>query len=259
MMISINRNLGLRILSYLILIFSLYFLTTLVDYKWDWYRIPRLLGYFEYGRFISGELLKGFFKTIEIAFLSIFSALMVGSFAAILSFSPLSSLQIIYKAYIFSFRNTPLIIQILINYFIVGHIYNLSAYWVAVGTLALFEGSYVAEILRGGFGGISKEQWLAGYSLGLSRCQVFGRVILPQTVPVVLPPLGNIVVSTVKDSSLLSVISIYELTFEAQKAVSESFLTFEIWWTVAVLYFIINIIITILVRFLEIKSMRWKR
>ncbi len=245
-------------LALLSLITITYLLLSLINYKWEFGRLTKFLLFIEDNRIIFGSLIKGLFLTIEISLLSIFLAIIIGSLTAIGQLSHFYSIKLLCKFYITTIRNTPLMIQILINYFLIGHTFNIDGYWMAVITLALFEGSYISEIIRGSILSIDKQQWLTGYSLGMNRFQVLIKVILPQSYPIILPAMGNILVSTVKDSSLLSIISIYEMTFEAQKAVSETFMTFEVWFTVAFLYFSINIVIVMLTNIVEKRLSRWK-
>ncbi|MGB9730774.1 MULTISPECIES: amino acid ABC transporter permease [Calditerrivibrio] len=249
---SDKKNLN-RATAVIIFFIIAYFLFNRLDYRWDLQRLLRFIYYVQDNSLYAGTLIKGLLATIKISFLSIFLGILIGVVVAFGSQFPLYSIKTICKIYILTIRNTPLMTQILINYFVVGKIFNINGFWVAVFTLSLFEGSYIAEIIRGSILSIDKQQWLSGYALGMSRFQVLKNVILPQSYPIIIPSLSNILVSTVKDSSLLSIISIYELTFEAQKAVSETFMTFEIWFMVAFLYLSINIIITLLLKFVEKK------
>jgi len=259
MIINSDKKFLNRFLAIIIFIIITYLLFNRVDYRWDLQRLIRFIFYVQDNNLYLGTLIKGLMATIEISFISIFLGIGIGIVVAFGSLSPFYSIKTICKIYILTIRNTPLMTQILINYFVVGNIFHINGFWVAVFTLSLFEGSYISEIVRGSILSIDKQQWISGYALGMSRLQVLKKVILPQSYPIIIPSLSNILVSTVKDSSLLSIISIYELTFEAQKAVSETFMTFEIWFMVAFLYLSINIIITILLKLLEKKFMRWRR
>jgi polar amino acid transport system permease protein len=107
--------------------------------------------------------------------------------------------------------------------------------------LSLFEGAYAAEIFRAGITSIHRSQWEAAYSLGLSVSHTYLRVVLPQAIRRMLPPLTSQAISLIKDSALVSTIAIYDLTLEGQVIVSETFLTFEIWFTVAAIYLLLTV------------------
>ena len=93
------------------------------------------------------------------------------------------------------------------------------------------------EIVRGGIAGIPKGQWDAGFALGMNRYQIFMNIILPQALRNILSPLAGQFISTIKDSAIMSVISIQELTFHGMEVMATTFLTFEVWITITVLYF----------------------
>jgi polar amino acid transport system permease protein len=118
---------------------------------------------------------------------------------------------------------------------------DISAFTAAVLTLSLFEGAYASEIFRAGIQSVQIGQWEAAYSLGLSRFDTYRKIILPQAIRRILPPLTGVAVSLVKDSALASTIAVYELTQQGQLVIADSFLTFEIWFTVAAIYLAVTI------------------
>jgi len=120
--------------------------------------------------------------------------------------------------------------------------------------LSLFEGSYAAEIIRSGIVSLPRGQWEASYSLGLGSFDTYRSVILPQAIRRVLPPLAGQAVSLIKDSSLVSTIAIYDLTMQGQKIVAETFLAFEVWFTVAAIYLVITFGLSMAVRTMEKRS-----
>ena len=138
-------------------------------------------------------------------------------------------------------RGTPLLVQIFIVYVFIGTVLNLSREFAGVAALALFTGAYVAEIVRAGVQSIARGQNEAARSLGLNASQSMRHVILPQAFKRVLPPLAGQFISLVKDTSLVSVIAITELTKSGREAITTSFSTFEIWFCVAGLYLLINL------------------
>lgn len=240
-----------RFFSILLFILTIYLLISDIDYFWQWERVTKYIFSLEDGKLRMGILLKGVLITIKISIVAFVIATMLGVIFAVFRISNYRSLRIFGFVYVETIRNTPLLVQILFSYFIISHIFDLDGFYVAVVTLSLFEGAYIAEIVRGAIVSIERGQWDAGTALGMNRFKLLRYIIFPQALPSIIPPLGNILVTTVKDSSLLSVISIYELTFQAQKIVSETFLTFEIWFLVALIYFLINIIIIRLLRYFE--------
>jgi len=119
--------------------------------------------------------------------------------------------------------------------------------------LTLFEGAYTSEIFRGGIISIHKGQWEAAYSLGMSNYDMYRDIILPQAVRRVLPPLTNQAITLIKDSALVSLVSLADLTQKARIAIAQSFMAFEIWFTTAGIYLVITVTLSIIVSRLEKK------
>jgi polar amino acid transport system permease protein len=117
--------------------------------------------------------------------------------------------------------------------------------------LSLFEGAYASEIFRAGIVSISRGQWEAGYSLGLNTFHTYRTIILPQAIRRILPPLTSQAISLIKDSALVSTIAIYDLTMQAQAIISETFLTFELWFTVAAMYLGVTLTLSVIVNKME--------
>ena len=132
-----------------------------------------------------------------------------------------------------------------------GPILGMDRFTSAILALSLFEGAYASEIFRSGIVSIEKGQWEAAYSLGLNTIQSYRTVILPQAVRRILPPLTGQAVSLVKDSALVSTIAIFDLTMRGQAIVAETYLTFEIWFTVAGLYLSMTVLLSMTVRVME--------
>jgi polar amino acid transport system permease protein len=153
--------------------------------------------------------------------------------------------------YLESIRNTPLLIQIFLIYFVLSPILGLERFGSAVLALSLFEGAYASEIIRAGILAISPGQWEAASALGLSRAQAYRHIILPQALRQMLPPLTSQGISLIKDSALVSTIAIYDLTMQGQQIIAESFLTFEVWFTIAAIYLALTLLLALLVNYLE--------
>jgi polar amino acid transport system permease protein len=127
----------------------------------------------------------------------------------------------------------------------------LSPFVSALIALGLFEGAYIAEIVRAGIQSIEKGQWEASNALGLSRWQRLRHIILPQALPRILPPAAGQFISTIKDSSIVSVISIQELTFQGTELMATTYLTFELWITITGIYLLMALSLSLIVSRIE--------
>jgi polar amino acid transport system permease protein len=222
-----------------------------LGYDWQWYRVPRFLLSTEGGVWTAGPLLQGLLVTLEISALSLVCTLVLGLTAALFRLSASFTARALARGYLELIRNTPLLIQIFFVYFVLSPVLDIGAFASAVLALSLFEGAYAAEILRAGIVSLHRGQWEAAHSLGLGAFDTYRYVILPQAVRRVLPPLAGQAISLIKDSSLVSTIAIYDLTMQGQKIVSETFLAFEIWFTVAAIYLVMTFGLSLAVRALE--------
>ncbi|MCB4204377.1 amino acid ABC transporter permease [Deferribacterales bacterium Es71-Z0220] len=188
--------------------------------------------------------MKGLFITLEVSAISLILSFIFGLFSALFSISNSFMLKFLSTFYVETIRNTPLLIQIFFNYFVISPIFDISPFVTAILTLSLFEGAYASEIIRGGINSIPLGQYEAARSLGLTEYQMYRFIVLPQALKNVAPPLASQGISLIKDSSLISTISVYELTLYGQAIVSETFLSFEVWFTIALIYLIINVILS---------------
>lgn len=199
----------------------------------------------------AGPLLWGLLNTLWISVLAGAAGLLIGLFTGLCRLSRNPTLRDLSTVYVELVRGTPLLVQIFIFYFFIGTVLNLSREFAGVAALALFTGAYVGEIVRSGVQSIVKGQNEAARSLGLSTPQAMRHVILPQAFKRVLPPLAGQFISLVKDTSLVSVIAITELTKSGREAITTSFSTFEIWFCVAALYLLINLPLSQIANHLE--------
>jgi len=255
-MISVRKALVFDSLKYLFFIGVLAFILVLgssnMNYNWQWYRVPGyIISRSADGSIKPGLLLSGLWITIKISVVSLVLAFIIGMVTALLRLSTSFAAKVIARVYLELIRNTPLLIQLFVIYFVLAPVFNISPFNSAVITLSMFEGAYASEIIRSGINAIPKGQWESAYSLGLSTIDTYVFIILPQTIKQVLPPLTNQAVSLIKDSALVSTIAIYDLTMAGQAIVSRTFLTFEIWFTVALMYLIMTISISAFVHYLE--------
>ncbi len=222
-----------------------------LGYHWHWYRVPAYLVETEGSGLHLGPLLKGLIVTLKISALSLVLAFALGLITALLRLSSSFLGQLLSRAYLETVRNTPLLVQLFFIYFVAAPILGIEAFTSAVLALSLFEGAYASEIFRSGIVSISGGQWDAARSLGLSTWHIYRHVILPQALRRILPPLTGQGISLIKDSALVSTIAIYDLTMQGRAIISETYLVFEIWFTVAAIYLALTFSLSLVVRRLE--------
>lgn len=212
-----------------------------MGYEWQWQRVGPFLGEWEDGDFYPGPLLSGLLVTLQVALLSLVGTLVVGCSVVSLRLLPSRLGPWLAVTYLALVRTTPQLVQLYILYFLLGPMLGLAPLACAVLSLSLYQGAFTAEVLRAGIQAIPSGQWEAARSLGLARAITLRKVILPQLVRIVLPPLTNELVSLIKHSALVSVIAIFDLTNEGRTLVADTFLTFEVWFTVAALYLLLTL------------------
>ncbi|BCS87038.1 amino acid ABC transporter permease [Pseudodesulfovibrio sediminis] len=267
--------------------FIAYKAVTGLNYHWNWSVIPQFLLRFDEPTqsWKPGLLTLGLFATIR---LSIWSGLLAISLGTLIGFFRVSrSLfkRLIAGTYVGLIRNTPPLVLIFIFYFFIGDqimtllhmdnfIYAMNPetkdvlsylfgpmnrfpqFVSALITLALFEAAYIAEIVRAGIESIDPGQWEASTGTGMTKAQAMRHVIFPQAIQRMLPALAGQFISIVKDSAIVSVISIEELTFQAQQLMTTTYRSFEIWTLVFVMYFILTFLCSLAVRRLELTMKR---
>ncbi len=204
----------------------------------------------------AGPIAWGVWVTVKLSLVAGIFAILLGTLAGLARLSPNPALRNLAVTYVELIRGTPLLVQIFIVYFFIGTVLNLDRFTAGVAALAVFTGAYVAEIVRAGISSIHKGQMEAGRSLGMTSAQTMRYVILPQAFKRVLPPLAGQFINLIKDSSLVSVISITDLTKAGREVVSSTFSPFEVWFTVALLYLVLTGTLSFLVRRLEVKYAR---
>ncbi|WP_333005326.1 amino acid ABC transporter permease [Vibrio coralliilyticus] len=230
-----------------------------IDYQWQWHRVPDYIAFYEEGQWWPAELLEGLWVTIKISAWSLLFTLLIGMLTALLKLSQSVVGRTIANTYIELIRNTPLLVQIYLLYFVFGPVIGLDRFATAILALSLFQGAYTAEIFRGGLNSIPKGQFEAARSLGLSPFSTYYDVIFPQLLQRTLPPLTNEVVSLVKNSSIVSVMAIFDLTTEGRNIVSETAMPFEIWFSVAAIYLLLTLSLSGISAWLEHKlGAQWR-
>jgi len=250
-----RRNHLLDISAYLVLMVGLVLFVLKgaeeQGYYWQWFRIPNFLYKFDDGRFITGPILQGLKITLKITWISLLLTYIIGLVTALMRLSNSLIARGVARIYLELARNTPLLVQIFFMYFVAAPILDIDRFTAGVLALSLFEGSYASEIYRSGIVAVNKGQWEASYTLGLSTYQSYLYIILPQAIRRILPPLTSQAVSLIKDSSLVSVIAIYEMTMYANEIASETFLVFEIFFTIAAIYLALALVLSQIVAYFE--------
>ncbi|MBC8554805.1 MAG: amino acid ABC transporter permease [Candidatus Brocadiales bacterium] len=182
-------------------------------------------------------MLKGLLRTIVISSYGLCLGALFSILLAIAMIMGPPSLQFMAKSFSDFFRSTPFLIQLFGIYFGLPSLgITLEPFYAAVLTMALHSSAYLGEVLVSGYNAIPNEQMLASQLLGLKRWQSIRHIILPQMVPLITAPSLNTIVATIKDSSIVSVISVYELTMQAQQLISTTFRPFEFYFLTAILY-----------------------
>lgn len=225
--------------------------TESLGYNWQWYRVPRYLYTFEDGHLAAGPLIQGLMITFQLSGISLVLSFAFGLTAALFRLSDSVAARVLARGYLELIRNTPLVVQLFFIYFVLSPVIGIERFFSAVLALSLFEGAYASEIFRAGIVSIHKGQWEAAYSLGLGRFDTYRCIVLPQAIRRILPPLTSQGISLIKDSALVSMIAVYDLTMQGQVIIAETFLTFELWFTVAAIYLAVTLTLSVLVNFLE--------
>lgn len=185
--------------------------------------------------------MKGMGLTLELSFVSLILAMFIGLFSCLMNISKFAPFRWISQVYINIIRGTPLLVQAFFFYFGVTQALGIRmpAFTAGVIALSLNAGGYLSEIFRGGIQAISVGQMEAARSLGMSRTAAMFRIILPQAIRIVVPSVVNQCCITIKDTSIISVIGLAELTMAGSQIIARTYRSFEIWIVVGVLYFII--------------------
>jgi len=199
----------------------------------------------------AGPLLMGLWTTLWLSAASSVIGLIIGLVTGLCRVSGNLTLRSLSIAYIELIRGTPLLVQIFIFYFFLGTVLDISRILAGISALAIFAGAYVAEIIRAGIQSIPKGQMEAARSLGMNVPQAMIYIILPQAFKRTLPPLAGQFISLIKDSSLVSVIAITDLTKSGREVITSTFATFEIWFVVAFLYLLLTSVLSQLIAWVE--------
>lgn len=246
-------------------------LVRLGGYQWNWAVIGRYMIRYDQaaGRWRPNVLLNGFLTTIRLSVWSAILATAIGLVMGVLATRRRLLARLITRTYVEFARNTPPLVLVFLFYYFLGEQIiailglerwiaglgttgtrlvtvlaapprQLPAFVSAVATLGIFEGAYLTEIVRAGIQSVPRGQWEAGYALGFSSMDRYRFIVLPQAWRVVLPAAVGQFISIIKDSSIVAVISIPELTFQGLEVMAGTYRTFEIWITIALMYFLLS-------------------
>ncbi|MBS0124076.1 amino acid ABC transporter permease [Thetidibacter halocola] len=254
-----------------------------LNYKWQWDRIPNYILRWdeEDGRWVANLLLQGLITTIRISIYASILALILGTILGIARCSTNLAIRMLARTYLEFLRNIPPVVVIFIFYFFLseqivaafdierwargiarsenpemwefffGDMRRFPSMISGVLVLALFESAFVGEIVRAGIQSIPRGQREAARAIGMGWGDEMRFVVLPQALRKVIPPMSNQFISLVKDSSIISLISVQELTYKTVELVSSTRMIFEAWLTTAALYFLLCFGLSLLFRRLE--------
>lgn len=200
-------------------------------------------------------LIKGFFITVELSVLAIVLGSLLGFIVSLGQTGPFKWLRVVGTVYIQIFRGSPLLMQLFMFYFGLPYLgqslkytapdvalilLSLSPFTTAVLVFTLYSGAYIAEIFRSGYQSIPKGQFEAASAIGLNYFRMIQKVILPQMMKLVYPPLVGFYIGLIKDTSLASIIGYQELVKQGQSIINTTSRPFEVYLTISLLYFILG-------------------
>ncbi len=222
-----------------------------MGYNWQWYRVPQYLFSYTDDGFQWGEIAIGFVATIKLSILSFGLAIVIGLSVALLRLSSLVVGTAVAIGFLELVRNIPLLVLLYLIYYVIGPIFGFDRLWASILTLAIFHSALISEIFRAGVNAVPKGQWEAARSIGMSTRQCYHYIVLPQSVRFMLPPMTGEAVHLIKSSAIVSVIAVAELTTIGRNIISDTYMSFEIWFTVAIVYLAVTLLLSVGVSYLE--------
>lgn len=210
-------------------------------------------GFFDQVKVNSSSLLKGLWTTIRLALMSIVFAIILGLILGLMRISNQAVIKALATAYIYMMRGLPMIVLAFFIYFGIPQIFNinLSATVAGILTLSLNAAAYFAEIFRGGIEAVPKGQSEASYSLGMSRFNTMRYIVLPQAIRMMVPSIINQFIITLKDTSILSVIGIVELTQTGRVIIARTYQSGNIWLIIGTMYIVLITALTLVSQQIE--------
>ena len=198
----------------------------------------------------------GILTTFQVTVFSIMLALVIGLIAGLGRISRIRIINKIATVYVEVVRGIPLLVQLFYIYYALGRILKVPAILSAIIAMAVCYGAYMAEIIRAGIQSIPPGQMEAALALGLSRSQAMRHIILPQTIKIILPPIGNEFIALLKDSSLVSILAVSDLLRRGREFAAQTFEYFEIFTIVALIYLVLTLFFSWLVGLMEARLNR---
>lgn len=242
---------GQAVLVFAVIAFLIWRGAQAMEYNWQWYRVEPFFYRVIDGEVIWGPLVRGLIQTLKLASIAGVIAILIGFITAFARLSDSISGRIIATTYLEAIRNTPLLVQLFLFYFVLAPIFGIDRFWAGVLCLAFFEGSFAAEIIRGGIIGVDKGQYEGADAIGLSIADKYRFIIIPQSLPLILPPLTGLIISLIKHSAIVSVIAVSELTTAGLNLIADTFMAFEVWFLVAGIYLAVTVTLSIGVSLFE--------
>ena len=214
---------------------------------------------------VLNALLEGFGKSLEIFALTLLGALPLGLVISFGSMSKFAPLKLLTRAVVWVVRGTPLMLQLIIFFYGPGLIFGTNIWGIGsqgrfiavIVAFVLNYACYFSEIYRGGIEGISRGQYEAGQVLGMSKSQVFFRIVLPQVVKRIIPPMSNEIITLVKDTSLARIIGVYEIIYFGEKFIKSDGIIWPLFFT-GVFYLLFSGVLTLLFGYIEKKLSYYK-
>lgn len=229
-------------LAFLLVALLCVFSFSQLTYSWNWGTVTKYQNFFW----------RGWWNTLFISVVALLLSTFIGLVAALARRSGVLVFRALSRLYVEVIRGTPLLVQISFAFYVVADAFRFqNRFIVGVVTLSFFSGAFISEIIRSGIESIGASQLESARAIGLTRFQTYRHVIFPQAIRVILPPLAGMFASLIKDSSLLSIISIGEFTWNAQQVAALTYSNFECYIPLAIGYLVLTLPITLWTQWLE--------
>lgn len=225
-----------------------------MGYNWQWYRVPQYFYEMTDEGLVYGELAFGLVATLKLSGLCFVLAFFLGLMIAILRLSDLVVGRAVALGFLEIIRNSPLLVLLYMFYYVLGPIFSLNRYTASVLCLAVYHAALISEIFRAGINAVVTGQWEAAQSIGMSKVQTYRFIIIPQSVRFMLPPMTGELIHVVKSSAIVSVIAVIELTTVGRNIIADTYMSFEIWFTIALVYLLVTLALSVFVSYLEKRS-----
>ncbi|MEO9514915.1 MAG: amino acid ABC transporter permease [Paracoccaceae bacterium] len=233
---------------YLVVILGIFWLAysgaQAMGYNWQWYRMPQYFYTLTDDGFQWGEIMIGLVKTIQLSGTAFFFATLLGLLVALLRLSDLLVGKAVAVVFLEFVRNMPILVLLYLFYYVLGPVFELDRYTASIMCLAVFHAALISEIFRAGINSVAKGQWEGATSIGMTKMQAYRYIVLPQSVKFMLPPMTGEIVHLVKSSAIVSVIAVAELTTMGRNLISDTYMSFEIWFTIAAVYLILTLLLS---------------